>query len=126
MEVQAVSDSHLVFSWFPPSTTRISAHAPGATNLQQAASGGADVCHRLVLYDGDQQGCEQDVCHLSVEEVYSVVGLGHHGGLVPAGGVVLHALQRVASGGAKETRKTIEGHIGQQRCRCAEEASTHT
>lgn len=51
------------------------------------------MCHRLVLYDGNQQGCEQDVRHLPVEEVYSVVGLRHHGGLVPASGVVLHALR---------------------------------
>lgn len=57
--------------------------------------------HGLVLYDGDQQGCEQDVGHLPVEEVHSVVGLRHHGGLVPAGGVVLHALWRVWSGGGK-------------------------
>lgn len=64
--------------------------------------------HRLVLYDGDQQGREQDVCHLPVEEVHSVVGLRHHGGLVPAGGVVLHALRRVVSAGAKETGKPQE------------------
>lgn len=101
--------------------------ATDATNLQQAASGSADVCHRLVLYDGDQQGCKQHVCHLPVEEVHSVVGLRHHGGLVPAGGVVLHALQSVSSGGPKETGKIIGGHISQQRCCCrAEKASTHT
>lgn len=84
------------------------------------------MCHRLVLYDGDQQGCEQDVCHLPVEEVHSVVGLRHHGGLVPAGGVVLHALQRVASEGSKGDGKIIGGHIGQQRSCCADEASTRT
>lgn len=54
--------------------------------------------HGLVLYDGDQQGREQDVGHLPVEEVHSVVGFRHHGGLVPAGGVVLHALWRAWSG----------------------------
>lgn len=65
--------------------------------------------HRLVLDDGDQEGREQDVRHLPVEEVHPVVRLGHHGGLVPAGGVVLHALQmekkktlNVASGGKSE------------------------
>lgn len=46
----------------------------------------------LVLYDRDQQRREQDVGHLPVEEVHSVVGLRHHGGLVSAGDVVLHAL----------------------------------
>lgn len=85
-------------------------------HLQQAAGGGADVRHGLVLYDGDQQGREQDVGHLPVEEVHSVVGLRHHGGLVPAGGVVLHALWRVWSGGwggggAKEERQVRGGHI---------------
>lgn len=66
--------------------------------------------HRLVLDGGDQEGREQDVRHLPVEEVHPVVRLGHHGGLVPAGGVVLHALQmekkkntlNVASGGKSE------------------------
>ena len=50
------------------------------------------MCHGLVLYGGDKQGGEQDVIHLPVEEVHSVIGLRHHGGVVPAGGVVLHAL----------------------------------
>ena len=48
--------------------------------------------HSLVFYGSDQQRGEQDVCHLPVEEVHSVVGLWHHGGMVSACGVVLHAL----------------------------------
>lgn len=70
-------------TWFSPgsynphedicSRCRFSA-ATGATHLQQAAGGGADVCHSLVLYDGNQQGSEQHVRHLPVEEVHSVVG----------------------------------------------------
>lgn len=46
----------------------------------------------LVLNGGDQERREQDVRHLPVEEVHPVVRLGHHGGVVPARGVVLHAL----------------------------------
>lgn len=52
----------------------------------------------LVLYDRDQQRREQDVGHLPVEEVHSVVGLRHHGGLVSAGDVVLHALVQKGCG----------------------------
>lgn len=48
--------------------------------------------HSFVLDGCNQQRGEQDVCHLSVEEVHSVVGLGHHGGVVSACGVVLHTL----------------------------------
>lgn len=43
--------------------------------LQQASSRGANMCYGLVLYGGDQQRCEEDVCHLPVEEVHSVIGL---------------------------------------------------
>lgn len=60
--------------------------------LQQASSRGANMCNSLVLYGCDQQRCEEDVRHLPVEEVHSVVRLGHHGGMVSACGVVLHAL----------------------------------
>lgn len=62
--------------------------------------------HGLVLYDGDQQGRKQDVGHLPVEEVHSVVGLRHHGGLVPAGGVVLHALSGGGKGGETDKRRS--------------------
>lgn len=48
--------------------------------------------HSLVFYGRDQQRREQDVSHLPVEEVHSVVRLGHHSRLVSACGVVLHAL----------------------------------
>lgn len=60
--------------------------------LEEPSSGGANVCHGLVLYGGDKQGGKQNVIHLPVEEVHSVIGLRHHGGVVPAGGFVLHAL----------------------------------
>lgn len=67
-------------------------YVAGAAHLQEAPSGCANMRDGLVLYDRDQQRCEQDVGHLPVEEVHSVVGLRHHGGLVSAGDVVLHAL----------------------------------
>lgn len=76
--------------------------------LQQASSRGADMCNSLVLYGCDQQRCEEDVCHLPVKEVHSVVGLGHHGGMVPARGVVLHALvsrPQAAEEGKNETMR---------------------
>lgn len=63
--------------------------------LQQTSSRSANVCNSLAVYSCDQEGSKQDVCHLSVEEVHSVVGLGHHGGMVSACGIVLHALQKV-------------------------------
>lgn len=46
-----------------------------AVYLQEASSRGANMGYGLVLYDCDQQRCEQDVCHLPVEEVHSVVRL---------------------------------------------------
>lgn len=64
------------------------------------------MCNSLVLYGCDQQRCEEDVRHLPVEEVHSVVRLGHHGGMVSACGVVLHALvsrPRAAEDGKNET-----------------------
>lgn len=92
-------------------------------HLQQAAGGGADVRHGLVLYDGDQQGREKDICHLPVEEVHSVIGLRHHGGLVPAGGIVLHALWR----GGRREQVTFSQQVGRKErgCCCADQASRH-
>lgn len=43
--------------------------------LKQASGRGTNVGHGLVLYSCDQERCEQDVCHLPVEQVHSVVGL---------------------------------------------------
>lgn len=43
--------------------------------LQKASSRRANMGYSLVLYGCDQQRCEQDVCHLPVKEVHSVVGL---------------------------------------------------
>lgn len=60
--------------------------------LQEASSRGANMCYGLVLYGCDQQRCEEDVCHLPVEEVHSVVRLGHHSWMISACGIVLHAL----------------------------------
>lgn len=49
--------------------------------------------HSLVFDGCDQQRCEEDISHLPVEEVYSVVRLRHHSRMVSACGIVLHALR---------------------------------
>ncbi len=46
-----------------------------ALYLQQASSRGAYVGYCLVLYSGNQQRCEQDVRHLPIKEIHSVVRL---------------------------------------------------
>lgn len=46
----------------------------------------------FILYSSDQKRGEQDICHLPVEEVHSVVRFRHHGRMVSACRVVLHAL----------------------------------
>lgn len=67
----------------------------------------------FVLDGGNQQRCEQDVGHLPVEQVHPVVGLRHHGGVVSARGVVLHALpttpqqQRTQTGAREEKSKVL-------------------
>lgn len=40
----------------------------------------ADVCNSLGLNGGDQNRSEENIFHLSIEEVHSVVRLCHHGG----------------------------------------------
>ena len=51
----------------------------------------------VVVLGGDQDGGEEHVLHLSVEQVQSVVRCGHQGGLVVARVIVVGALWRTGN-----------------------------